>query len=578
MKNIIKGVATYTLLLIGMAIIFIALIMGSMFLIPKFSVFGWKAMLISNDRLQSVVSEELTEDSYILNIESGIHDLNIYQFNEGSRQIMVDKIDDMFGFYKGKYDNQVDISKPSDDNIITINISSIDGVVAARNSRLNVYLPHSVNYKLILKTTSGDVAIDGGSKKINLQALNVTTKSGDFIVKNVSTILARYSTSVNNGAEILGTGQIVNEVKDGDYKYYRYLPLVGLDCKTSTGEFNFIINSDGAEYTTIYALSKANMISAINGEVGKGVSDLANANENAMSEYFFEANRGEFSFGKVVAAGFNIIGNDILVKADKMHSYKDFYFNAPNGYFEFDMLEAKLSTIITHNIDVKINKVVGELVINTTYGHININLLNKNSTLAATEGSSLKSTHGNITVKEARGSVSAVSEHGNIKIEKYRDKAYLKNKHGNIDASFDIEWYEAQEDLLAKEDYKRTCEIDNAEGVVNINNIVFQTIINSGTGNINAVFYKMFNTSDEANIIEHKVSTNSGKLNLKVPNINSFMYWGTGDIKGSLGSIAMAANSTYTQLFTANEKENEDTLSKLRVDAKSGSAVFSLNI
>lgn len=487
--KIIKGVFTYTMLLIGAALIICMALVGCMFLFPNFKVFGWGIMFKSNELASEVRSPELTAGAtYTLDIDAKLHDVYIYQYSDSTPTISLQKFDDMFGIMKGSrdsYDGSVKFD-PVDATTYKVEAKDIEGAILKRSSKIVVYVPNGRSYKFNIKTTSGNINIDGSLREVagkvksatelNVKGLNLETTTGSFSWSNVN----RPSNVVE---------------------------LENLSAKTQYGKFNFSLGDD----VTI-----------------KG-------NEN--SKYYLECKRGEFTFNNVKVNEMHIEGNDVLVVANELNTVKSFYFNAPNGFFNVTKLvtaDKGLSTIITNNIDVQLNEVIGELAITTTYGNINVNKTTKNA--------SLKSINGNITVGKAEDNLSAISEHGDIIVGSYNSKVYLKNKHGKIEATYNKDAFDIYSSIANKS------EIINEEGSITVNDLMIGTdLTTTSGGTINASYYLMPKNDD--NIHNVKLLA-GGTANLQVANTNGFMFNGKGNISGKVSSVNMTATTEATQILS----------------------------
>lgn len=517
--KIIKGVLTYTMLLIGGALIICMALIGCMFLFPNFKVFGWGVMFQSNKLVTDIKSEKFSplEDQgnsnkvITLDIDAKLHDVEIYQFSDSTEYISIQKYDDMFGLMKGSrdnYDGSVTLDKV-DEKHYKIETKAIEGAILKRTSRIIVYVPNRQNYVFNISTTYGNITINGGLKEVagkvetatNLQVrgLNLKTTSGDFSWNNI-------------------------------YNKEKIVSLNTLIAKTNTGKFDFTLGDD------ITLKSKPD------------------------SQYYLECKRGEFLFNNIDADKVNIVGDDVLVRANKLHTEKSFYFNAPSGFFDVTTLtnnDEGLSTIITNNIDVKLDTVNGELAITTSYGDITVNKTMANATL--------KSINGNITVGEAKSSLSAISEHGDITVGKYSAKVYLKNKHGKIVATFDTD---------AERNYANASTMINEEGSITANKLILPTnLTTTSGGTINASYYLL--PTHTTTRVKHEVNLQGGgKAYLQLPNTNAFVFTGYGNISGRVSSQDMVAGENQTILTPATDDTKED-MTLLTVRGATGATVFS---
>ena len=588
--KIVKGVATYTLLILGALAVFAMLLVGCMFMFPNFDVFGWKVIFKSNETAVTYGSESdsyrIAKDAhYTVNIDAGMHSVYIHQWKKQGfldkeiNYVYVEKVDDMFGLYKGDYNNS--LIKPEDkdaaaNKVINIKLAGIDGAVMGRKSRLDVYLPCIAGgYDLKIKTTTGSININGaaeGTSNLNVTGLEVSTTSGDFSWSGVRT------SAINNGGDSdIYTGSKLDSVPSDANKAHieRYVFLNKFKASTVSGTLDFSLTSSDADLTAISANNVAG-VSMYEVLGGKYASDEAGKTAwlNALgldesAGFYVDVTRGDVKFSKVIAPKFNVVGTDVLIEAKNITSLSQFYFNVPNGVFKIDELNSPLSTIATENIDVNLKKSDGELAIKTTYGNISIETINANTSLA--------STHGNIKVDHANASLSAISEYGDITVSAYRGKGYLKNKRGKITAAFDIAWYKDNEALikLIPEVYVNTFELYNEDGSITASNLVFETVIQNKGGNVNATFYEMHNTKDANNIINHKISLEGGNADIKVSSLESFKFKGKGNIGGNISGTNFTATENFVRIFEPNQNSPEATLATLEVSATNANAVFS---
>lgn len=580
--KIIKGILTYTLLLLGGAAILAVLLIGCMFMFPNFSVFGWKVMFYSNQTSANAFSDELVRGKeYTVEIDAKLHDVYIRQFSDDTNKINVVKVDDMFGLYNTekleKYNTNVSITQTAAGYKIETGV--IEGAIIPRKSYINVYVPNGSAYNFVIRTTEGDIYIDGKTSAENVSALNVkgldiTTVNGDFSWSNVKTTIVKSVYDATNATAANSVVGSINTEETGYNKnnYMRFVYLNKLNATTKYGKFDFSLNyTDANNYIVTTMTSAKASIENWNSNfdfdnVDSNDTIISNLRKVAQedttaSEYFLKATRGEFKFDNIVAKGLSVIGDDVLINAKNIITLKDFNFNAPNGFFEIESLNSKLSTIVTNNINVVLEKAQGELAITTTYGNINIKNATKNTTL--------KSTNGNITVDNATGNLSAISKHGDILVKQFSSKVYLKNTHGKITAAYNYDANAVSSSL--------NCEMINEEGSINAINIALPTTLKTTAGGtINAIFRKM-ELGDYKHVVELE---GGGQANITIPNTDAFMYKGDGEINGAIGSVAMQKSTQmvdsdaegYVTILEPNDASLQ--LAKLEVKATTGKVTF----
>ena len=591
--KIVKGVAIYTLLILGALAVFAMLLVGCMFMFPNFDVFGWKVIFKSNEKALTygAKSASYAVDSgeyYTVNIDAGMHSVYIHQWaNQGILEseidyVYVEKIDDMFGLYTGDYNNQ--LIKPEDSeaaakNVINIKLGGINGAVMGRKSRLDVYLPCIAGgYNLKIKTTTGSININGAATKtdnLNVTGLEVSTTTGDFSWSDVRT------SAINNaGDSNIYTGSKVGSIDTGDkdYKkeqYERFVFLNNFRASTVSGNLDFSLAYADAIQTSIAPTTAGgvSMYDVLGGKFANNDAGLANwlnsLGNDEESGFYVDVERGDVKFSKVIAPKFNVVGTDVLIEAKNITSLSNFYFNVPNGVFKIEELESPLSTIITNNIDVNLTKSNGELSITTTYGNIAIGTINQNA--------SLSSTHGNITVDKAYASISAISEYGDINVKAFRSKGYLKNKHGKINAAFDIAWYRSNTASIkaTSENFTQKFEMYNEDGSITATNLVFETSIVNKGGNVTATFYEMANNKDANNYVSHSISLDGGSANVQISSLEAFKFKGKGGISGQIGGTNLVAGDEFVRILVPNEGSPEASLAHLEAVATNANIVFS---
>jgi len=459
--KILKGVLLYTLIIIGMFLVVGMLIFGIMFITANtntpFSLFDYKAINASNKTYDDVFldASQLTDGQTVtINIYANDFDVNITQTSDTTDKIIARKNDNMFGLYSGSYVGIPTVTFNAETTTYKIVANEINGLIAFRDSSLNVMVPSVDNfiYNFNIYNTTGNVSINGCVKEevaqLQINNLYVETTKGDFVIDNIAN-----KTGINNVG---------------------FISLNSISVKTNGGIYDF--------------------------------SKIENLGVAGNSGIFIQAEYGDFVFDNVKGQ-LNILGEDIRIEANVVNTLGEgFYFNSPKGYFKITEIrseeENSINTIITDNIDVDIETITGETTILTTYGNINVDTLNNNA--------SLTSENGNITVKHALNNISVVSTYGNIVVEDYRAKGYIKNINGTINITFGLnvataanncEIISTSGSVVANNIYnpikvttlgKAGVTINFAD-IVNDKNIEHNIKLNSGTANLylksNRAFY-----------------------------------------------------------------------------------------
>lgn len=422
--KILKGVLTYTLILIGILAIAGILLFASMAFL-NVSLFGYRITIDSSNSYY--FDGETTKDGMAtLNSSKGkIVDIVINSNNYAvivSAQDWQDKdfandnirtiirttvADRAFGLVdnakelkalngetkvKSYLEVEYFTSGSGEDKYVSkveINLHTPQGILNYRDSYIKVELPVANDkfaYNLTINSGKGDINIkpysyDGTAKteqlgKLNVNALNITTTSGG---------LSLYGLKEFTGEAIKSEYQVPSyDLADEEY----YVPITNLNLKTEKGKFDF---------------TQQNIIM---------VSLLGDGDGTAK----IESNRGDFSF-KQFWGGFTIKGENLVFNATEkinssylysyiesdgeesvIHSeiiYRDFLYNCPNGTLNIKKLDvgSGLAQIVTEYAKVELGEVVGDLSIQATYGDTHINK-------AIANVISVETTHGNIIVDD----------------------------------------------------------------------------------------------------------------------------------------------------------------------------------
>ncbi len=564
----LKGIGVYTLVIAGILVVIAGLLVGCMFLMPGFKMFGW-ALLAKNNEVETYVGgNDINSGDYTVNIDASLYDLTI-TLHDG-KKVTVSQNDQMYGFYRPESYKEEDFKTKITQDGHTINIVSpkFDNKVAARKSYLFVKLPQAAsNYNLNITTTSGDITITGTHienklKEFPLEDLTINTNSGDVKFDKLRSVVVDYTDGFKK----------IDLTKDNPFKdlklenVKRYIPFKNILINSNSGDVDFRFSSESLKPENAYLVATSfNNLNSVSS--AEGLETLLK-NEQKITPIIINSKKSDVTFNNVNAKQFLLNGEDVLLRANNVTSLNEFKFNSPSGLFEIESLDAPMSTITTNNIGIKLGVIKGELSITTTYGNIEIDETLNNT--------SLNTVHGNIKVKNAKGSVSAITEFGDIDVS-YYGKAYFKNERGSIKVNFVNSNLSNLTGVNLDKEYNKTCDIITGKGVVDATNLTYETTITSNGGRINAQFSEMYEASqkEENNIglvVNHKVILNGGSANIQIPSLKAFMFKGNGNISGEVGSTVMTANKEYSVVVG---ETGSDLLAHFEVDAKGGNANFS---
>lgn len=192
----LKGIGIYILILFGLLAVIAMLLIGCMFLMPGFKLFGW-ALLAKNHEVRNFYSDEsymfdkkgASGKTYDVTIDASVHNVYVTLLNDPTtHRVYVTQSDEMYGLYRpdelvGSLKASVAITEVNGANDkIDIKAPKLNSLISARNSSINVYLPQeSKDYNLKITTTSGNISIKGIDKKdFSLNELEINTDSGNI--------------------------------------------------------------------------------------------------------------------------------------------------------------------------------------------------------------------------------------------------------------------------------------------------------------------------------------------------------------------------------------------------------------
>lgn len=576
MGKIIKGVAIYTLVLIGVLILIAAFIFGLMFFIPSFTPFGWGAINISekNTDWSENLSMKLQDGPvdynngndilygkkmYDIEIDAGEFDVQIAPnsaLNGGTGQdafLRMRTIKHVFGLVEGSKDINVITKMEMYQQVSTGEISykfkikvshPTQGLITYKDSSLYIEVPTDACYNFSIRTTGGDVKIDSLAEKtvtnagllpdgfdaastetdgIKINDLSIETKSGEC---SVSTLGKANSVKDTNGDTIQTAVQ-----------------LVSLTLKTDGGKFHL-----------------------------SNISNLKVSDDSKLGVLLIDANKGDIEFDTVNAVVV-VLGDDISITANKIDTGENpFSYRATNGFFHIGEVVTsgtQLVTIVTNNANIQIDTISSNAaMINTTYGDISIGTMNgqlKTST-----------THGKINIGVAEKTLSASSTYGDIYIGTYKDNITLSNSSGSITASF----------LVSQANSSNLTKVKSETGSVTLKNQVNSVyLVGTESANFNVTFNKLYfgdafedeGPFDPAN--HNIIMKGSSTANISVPlaefPIKLVLSGTTEDEKkqNKVTSNLITGVSSITKDENVAGRLSSTSASEIKIEAKEGGSV-----
>lgn len=348
---------------------------------------------------------------------------------------------------------------------IFLNVTEPNGLINNSNSKVVVKIPSSLEVGIVTNSTKGDIVIGGSDLRLKLSSLSVTTDNGDLSLVNI------------------GTGE---EEKS--------LTLQSLTLSTARGNFD--------------------------------LSQITNL--NVLKKIKLNAQDGDFKFNNVFAS-IDITGSGVRIDANKIVCGNDgFKAIAENGYFNVKSLSSSNgieNTIIVENIDLKIDEITGKTGIVTTYGDVNIGILNSYSII--------DNENGNVKVSKAKDSIIVTTNMGNINVDSYSKSGKFQSNKGDIS-------------VKSIGDYIQDCTttIINVDGKVYVDNKINQLYVKTtGRSHVQVIFREIkenFDTANGEKIIQHRVYTSTkGSCVVDIPTAKTvaFAFIAEGSISGELSSL-----------------------------------------
>ena len=513
MGKIIKGVALYTLVLIGILVLIAAFIFGLMFFIPSFTPFGWGAINISekHEDWSENLSMKLQDghvpydngtDSlynkkmYDIEIDAGEFNVEIAPneaLNGSSTQdafLRMRTVRHVFGLVEGSKDINVVTKMEMYQQLSSGEISykfkikvvhPTKGAIAYKDSSLYIEVPTDACFNISVKTTGGDIKIGNIAEK-------VTTDAGLF-ESGFDASLAEKGVKINDltvqtksgSCEFIPLGAVASAIDKNRAPLETKVQFSSLTLKTDGGKFNF-----------------------------SNIKNLRVGNTSNLGVLLVDVNKGDISFNNVNAA-MVVLGDDVSITANKINTEGNpFSYRAKKGFFhigEIVTTGTQLITIVTNNANIQIDTITSNAaMINTTYGDIVIGTMN----------GQLKSTttHGKISVNVAEDTISASSTYGDIYVGTYKKNASFSNGSGSITANFLVS---------AANEHNRTKAQSKSGSVKLTNQVNNLELIGTDSATFTVVFNKLyfgdaFASDGPFTAANHKIiMKGSSSANLSVP-------------------------------------------------------------
>ena len=460
----LKGLLIYIGIVLASILGIAIILFGIMYFVPSFRIFG--VGVVHDGGKEEGTAVDISNYSGFSDIELNISSkkVSIYLDNSESESNEINYLfsKNVFGiaFDITEYKVLKDVELKGTTLKISIIVTEPEGWISSNSSKMSITVPKSYNYSLMANTTSGKVVL--GKTMSNIKNLTVSTTSGGFI------------------------------------------------CNAS--------NEDGVVTKTFNTLN----LSTKSGRFDLSSIDNLTCNNTIK----LEGENGTFVFKKVNAS-LNVTGKGIKLDADEIVTdINGFKFISENGFFQIGKINTMAgaeNTIVTENCDVQIDEVLGKTGIVTTYGNINIGVLNDYSTL--------QSEHGNVTVKKAKSDLIITTTFGNITVEAYESNGKFVSTRGNIN-------------VKSTGDYKQGVytSIENTDGSIVVDNKVNKLLVKTyGSSKVEIKYREIKGGLDPNKVFQHKVNlANSSSATVYMPTVNyntPFKFIAKGNISGEISGL-----------------------------------------
>ena len=542
--KIIKGVFTYLLIMLGIVAIAGVLLFAAMAFLHV-PMFGMNVIMHNSLDKGATALNEFSELKWepgttrLIEINSNNYDVNI-RANAGtlsdSKTATAELFNGGFGlstngiaspevtvrYYNSRTAEKYNFITSKDYTSavkIVIDINTPQGLIAYKDSKLNLNLPYSgYKYDFVINSGEGDVKIYPATNPVSSEK-----EYGNLEVNSLAITTTKGNVSVSGLKENSGV-----------------LKLSSLELKTETGKFDF------SEHKEI---------------------------ETSSNVVKIEGVRGDFKFSKYNGK-FAIKGENLVFDADYINTKNgEFLYNCPNGTIMIDVLNVGdgVAQIVTEYAKVDIMHLIGDTSIQATYGATNI----KNTYANVVD---VTTTHGNITIDNAtknkvtigynpaattlaekypvssgsgeyNGTIALRSRYGDILVKAYETKGWFTNINGRINVKQNAtgDRYETKIETV-----KGTVVAENLVGIVNATN--------TGSANMTIAFAKLVaKTGSEADNPRSTITSHGGKLTVKVPTAASGV---TANYRVTLNIVPgsrvnMYSGSTINNTYTASDNKFE---------------------
>lgn len=540
--KIVKGIFVYTMIALGIVVLLSLILLGAMFMFPKFKLFGY-GFVYQKQATTQYALDTTTSGAYNLRKYSDVDKIEInvtcdtgygvtiqpVESYDGNLKIV--RTDDYYGFYKGETNKPtVTISEPQKTgSVLTLDIAvgtPNGGIIYNENCGITIYVPvfsttdtsecnndTAYTYNLDLQTTTGNIILRNANLNelttyfypLKVDSLNLSSTKGDI---TVSGITKEITYSPIESARKTGTNEVTLSNFDVNTKggnvYFTDVPKLiiqnGISLTTNNGDFNF---ADLEVTSGDFSLTNQNA------DIGLVANNITICN-------------GSFEY-KSESGLFKITGTLTLGIADEECS------------------------IYTSTAPIKIGTVTGGVLdILNEYGVVEITTDNAAST-------KIDSTHGNVSVASCSNALTIITDMADINAT-YSSSAVVQTNRGKVTLTSNGT---AGTDGTDHTINGKTV-VSSVKGDINLTtlNNPFQI---TTTGSSNVTINLKAVSVDPASSVTSSVNLRSGKLTFKVAESITYQYalLATGTISGNIGATTNFASGVTKIMNNTDEEKYE---------------------
>lgn len=575
--KIVKGIAIYTLIILGAITMLGLILMGAMFIFPKFSLFGYnfqyKSFHITNFS-DLVINEYQTNglkidaDSPVVNlyITSGNYDLVITPSNNQKSQATSYVNSNYVGFVEtqgGAFETSlttqgsvaINTETGKSELNITLHINQPKGAVAFRDNNIfYLNLPYLltkdgavITYNMFVNSDNGNVILqnltteDVFDKPLNANKINISTNTGDVLIKGLRAKssdgkLVEEKNVTLNSINISTKGGVVD--------------LTNFD--SITVKEKLVLNSSRADYKfkQLYAEKGLEVI----GTNVRFEADIVTAKENG---FIYKSTTGGLDVNILNCTNLNL--NSSQTKGQYQVNDKGNVYDVLNstnwqtGYKNYE------TTILTESAQIDIDELIGKFGIENEYGNITIK--------HCTNQGSIRNVHGNVTINTSgyfldqnagtadvvyapASSLIIYNTYGKITVGKYFQNGVFTTEKGDIEANSAYSTLNGDNHYYSKITTKDGNIIFNSDGNA-------CSIVATGKGNITASITNVTKYSEtdglvfetEEKLVNYGLKVNTGELNIVLPSISTYYtIKASGDILGYIVTTTDIVNNNEVSI------------------------------